>query len=78
VAKRAKPSIFPTKDEKRWRTCVECSPTVLYALTGHEIEKLKIEDLMRCPMHRELNRIERTTASLTDRSEKRPNAWGME
>jgi len=73
VAKRAK-----GHDEKHWRTCVECRPTMLFSLTMDEIEKLSIEDLMHCPMHREMNRIERTTPSLTDGSEKRPNAWGME
>ena len=73
MAKRAK-----GRDEKRWRMCVECRPTTLFSLTMDEIEKLSIEDLMHCPMHREMNRIERTAAPLVNRSEKRPNAWGTE
>jgi len=44
-------------DEVTMRRCTTCREA--YTLTEHEIDKLPIEDLLVCPMHREYERAEK-------------------
>ena len=44
-------------EEVSVRRCTTCRET--YTLTEHEIDKLPIEDLLVCPMHREYERAEK-------------------
>ena len=68
------------KGKERWRPCIDCrldGVSVLYAITPQEIDKLSIDDLMLCPMHREITRVEKAALPLED-NDHRPNRWGIE